>query len=535
VAALASAGVLVAAFVAPALPPCAGEVSAHLLEALSFPRPRAAGARAPRAVVDGVALLEDQGDLVARRNPFDLGGRAIRFEPDGAGYRSRPLEAPVPEAGLPVAVSAGAPAAVALPFAFPFYGSSYRSVWVHEDGHLTLGAADPSPAGVQRLESGPARIAALYTDLDLGRGGRVATRTEAGRLVVAWEDVPSAGRIDRNTVALTLHADGAVDMAFGPTRGLEGFVGVAPGGGARLRFQDLSAPARAEGALLERFSEQESVDLVAVAGRFASQHPGVHDQLVVYTSRPLNPLGGTLAFEVTLRNTTSGIGTPELDAGAEWQAGPGLQSVVFMDTARVYRDVDGFEVLGHEVGHRWLASLRFQPAAGETGRELMSGDGVHWSFFADTDASVLGGNDTAALGGDRFETVDVARRYGPLDQYAMGLRAPAGTEPTVLYATPDDFRPARAYRSSTSPEVGVSFTARPRPVQVSEVAAVMGPRQGPDAETARAWRVAFVLVSEAGSADQAEHLQTVARIRRNFEAWFEAATGGRGRALTGLE
>jgi hypothetical protein len=535
VGAWAAAAVLAASLPGGGFPSCAGEVGPRLLEALSSSMARANSTRGPGMVVDGVALLEDHGDLVVKRNPFDLGGQALRFEPRGTGYGSRLIGSVLPGPGTSIAVSSDAPALVELPFAVPFFGTDYHSLWVHEDGHVTFGSSDPLPAGVQRLEAGPARIAALYTDLDLSRGGAVGSRVEAGRVVVTWTDVPSAGRNDRNTVALTLHADGVIEIAFGATRGVEGFVGLAPGGSGRLRFVDLSAPAGAEGALLERFSEQESVDLVAVTGRFSSAHPGAYDQLVVYTARPLNPLGGTLAFEITLRNTTAGIGTPELDAGGAWQAGPGLQSVVFMDSVRVYRDVDGFEVLGHEVGHRWLASLRFQPGAGETGRELTSGDGVHWSFFADTDASVLGGNDTGALGGDRYETIDVARRFGPLDQYAMGLRAASDTEPTVFFAAPDAFRPARTYRSSTSPEVGVSFSATPRAVHVAEVTAAMGPRLGPDVETARHWRVAFALVSEVGQADQAEHLGTVARIRRRFETWFEAATGGRGRAVTTLE
>jgi hypothetical protein len=516
-------------------PACAGEVPAQALATRGPAAVRAAATRRPPTDVDDVALLVDEGDLVVRRNPLDLAGRSIRLEPAEAGYRRAALQLPLEPVGTPLQVTDSSPVPLDLPFAFPFLGAAYRSVWVHADGHLTFEAPDPGTPGVLRLVDGPPRIAALYSDLDLSRGGLVGARLEDARVIVTWSDVPSSGRVDRNTVAAVLHASGTIDLVFGELGAAEAFVGATPGRGAALGLVDLTSPgAVREGAVLERFSEQESLDLVAATGRFAAGWPGAYDQLVVYTSRALNPLGGTFAFEVTLRNRTAGIGTPELEAAGSWGAGPALQSVVFMDTVRVYRDVDGFEVLGHEVGHRWLASLSFHPRAGETGRELMSGDGVHWSFFCDTDASVLGGNDTVASGGGRYETSDVARRFGPLDQYAMGLRTPADVEPTVFFARPDNFRPSRSYKSSTSPEVGVSFSAVPRPVAIGEVTAAMGPRQGPDDETARNWRIAFALVSEPSDVARAEHLRVVARIRRNFEPWFEVATGGRGRVLTRL-
>ena len=60
-------------------------------------------------------------------------------------------EAPGPTLGL----GADQAAAVELPFAFSFYGRSYRQVFVHGDGHLTFGSADASPGerGLARLKA----------------------------------------------------------------------------------------------------------------------------------------------------------------------------------------------------------------------------------------------------------------------------------------------------------------------------------------------------------------------------------------------
>jgi hypothetical protein len=515
---------------------CGGSVASRVVLGL----PRASEARAAAAAaatdIDDIAVLEDRGDLVVRRNPFDLAGSAVRLEPRAGGaWTAAVAPVTIPAGTTAVAVSDLAPATLDLPFAFPFYGASWRQVFVHADGHLTFGAPDARAPGVPRLFDGPPRVAPLYADLDLGRGGSVTAQVDGSRAVVVWRDVPAAAQINRNTFAVVLHASGVVELAWDSVQVAEAWVGVTPGAAPLEGQSDLSAGRTApSGPVLERFSDQDRIDLVAVTARFAATHDDVFDQVAVYTTRGLNPLGGTLAFEVTIRNATTGIGTAVFDDAASWGAGAALQSVLFMDTVRPYRDVDGFEVLGHEVGHRWLASLRFAPAGFGTGTELMTGDGVHWSFFFDSDASVLGGNDLVPVGDGRFESVDVARRFGPIDQYAMGLRDLSEVPPLVVYDVPDEFRPPRAYKSSSSPEVGVSFSAFPRTIAPAQVPAAMGPRTGPPSEVPRLWRLAFVLVADAVAPATAEHLAPLGRIRRNFEEWFRGATDGRGQVTTTL-
>ena len=59
----------------------------------------------------------------------------------------------------------------------------------------------------------------------------------------------------------------------------------------------------------------------------------------------------------------------------------------------------------------------------------MERGGALWSFFFDSDASVMEGNDIEALGGGMFRTVAAVERFSLLDQYAMGL-VPASAVPT---------------------------------------------------------------------------------------------------------
>jgi hypothetical protein len=498
----------------------------------------AAAAAGPADFRDGdVAVLSDLGDLVARRNPFDLDRLAVRFVPRGAGYalaRVAPtLEAPPP--ALPLGPQGARE--VALPFDFPFFGRRQRSVFVHADGSLTFERPDGEGGalGMRRFLDGPPRIGALFADLDPSRGGSVGVRLGPERVVFAWDGVPGAGQINRNSFQAALLPDGQVELAWGEVQTREAIVGLAPGGGGELAAADLSQaqPPLAEGAPVERFSERDQIDLVSVARRFYAGWPDAFDQLVVYTTRPLNPLGGTLAFEINVSNVVRGIGLQEFDDSAQWGSAGDLESVVFMDAIDPYLDVDGFEVLAHEVGHRWLARLRFRGAAA-AGSETLGRGSVHWSFFLDTDASVMEGNDIEDLGGGRFRTVDFARGYSALDQYAMGLRAAAEVPPVFYVEQADDFRPNRTYKASSAPEAGVSFTGIRRDVAIEDVVAAMGPRQ-PDASRApRLLRQAFVLVEDAAASATPVRRAALNRIRARFEGYFNQATAGRGSALTRL-
>ncbi len=488
---------------------------------------------------NGVALLADRGDLVIRRDPFDLDGRAVRLSPNAAGgFDPVPVALAVDAPGPALDVPSDGARAVDLPFAFPFFGARYTTAFVSADGRLTFGSDDDQRGekGLGRLLAGPPALAAFFADLDPSRDGTISALLTAGRAAFVWTAVPGRGQINRNTFEIVLHPSGEADLVYGAemqTR--EGVTGATPGRTLDATPADLSrgVPVGAAGALVERFSESEKVDLVSVARRFYATHPDAFDQLVVYTTRPLNPVAGTLAFELNIKNALRGIGLDASDDSASWGSGGRLQSLVYMDAVDAYLDVDGFEILAHEIGHRWLARLRFLDASGRTSGALLGRGEVHWSFFLDTQASVLEGNAIRDLGGGRFETVDFTRRYSALDQYTMGLRAPEEVPPFFLVEAPDDFRPNRGYKASAAPEAGVSFTGTRRDVTIGQVIAAMGPRTLPAGPPAP-WRIAFLLVSDRTGPGTPVQRAAVARIRSDLGPFFREATDGRGTVDTTL-
>ncbi len=491
---------------------------------------RATARRARRDVGD-VAVLVDGGDLIVRRNPFDLDGASLRLSPDGAGgYSVARVAIPIEPAGTSLALGDDDARAVDLPFAFPFFGTAYPSLVVHSDGDVTFGADGGSVApGLARLVDGRPRIAAFLTDLEPSRGGSIAVRAEASRVVVLWNGVPGAGQINRNTFQAVLRADGTIDLAWAVMQTREGIVGLAPGRAGAITGIDWSDAQGGTGAIAERFSESEHLDLMAATRRFLEGRDDVFHQVIVYTTRPMNPVNGTLAFEINVKNDVRGIGIDLVDSARDWGSAGTLESVVYMDSVDTYADVDAFEILAHEVGHRWLARLRLD---GPAEHALRGRGDVHWSFFLDSDASVMEGNAIADRGRGRFETVDFARRFSALDQYAMGLRTAAEVPPFFYVDVPDDFRPSRGFKSSSAPEAGITFTGVRRDVRIEDVVRAMGPRVPPLGPAV--FRQAFVLVADGEAAATTARVGTVARIQSRFGPYFTAATAGRGVAVATL-
>jgi hypothetical protein len=527
--------------VADARAPCATEVGLEpdlrALHAYARAGPAPPAPAQPDSDEGDVAILLDRGDLVIRHNSFDLDGAGVRFTPNAeGGYDVAPASGALGAPATPLALGTGGARAVDLPFAFPFFGRSWTQAFVQADGSVTFGAPDAGagPAGLGRFLAGPPRAAAFFAELDPSRGGGVSVELLADAARILWSEVPGAAQANRNTFELMLHVGGAVDVRWAArmqTR--EAVVGLSPGGADRATPADLSAgrPSGTRGALVERFSETEKADLVSVTRRFLAAHPDIFEQIVVYTTRPLNPAPGTLAFEINTRNDVRGIGlAADLDESRAWGSDGVLASVVYMDSVDQYLEVDGFEILGHEVGHRWLTRASFRNESGRASNALLGRGLAHWSFFFDSDASVLEGNRIEEIGGGRFLTVDIARGYCALDQYLMGLRAAEDVPPFFYVDEPDDFRPARAFKLSSGPEVGVSFTGRRREVRVENVVAALGPRIPDSLAAPRTLRHAFVLVADEMAPATPARVRALARIRTRFTPWYAQATEGRGAA-----
>jgi len=499
--------------------------------------------------VGDVAVLQDAGDLITQPNRFDLAGVGLRFTPAGGRYdiarTDAGFRAPL---GARVTLQDDDSAAYTLAFGFPFFDQTKTSVFLNSDGNLTFDEEDKASTdrSVSRVLSGPPRVAPFFSDLDPSAGsGRVFVQSAADAFTVTWCGVRGFDKTQTVTAQTTLLPDGRIDVRFGSSVDLtDAVVGLSPGHTGRFDPVDLSgspAPATTNAAVGERFAEGRDLDLVAVSRRFYASHPDLYDQLVIWTDTRLTD-NDTFAFETTVANEIRGIGLDVFDQANAFGSAGRLRSVVMMDTlgkypsdprARVLGENSTLSVLGQEAGHRWLAFLKFRDVNRQASDALLGRDLAHWSFFMDSGASVMEGNDIEDLGGANFRTVGAVSRYSLLDQYAMGL-VPASQVPDFFYVeSPVNVQPPR--EQDDDPQTGVTFSGTRRVVSIDDVIDVMGPREPSSGSSPRVHRQAFLYILSSGRSLDRSQADKVDGIRRAWETFFSRAVDGRARVETRLQ
>jgi hypothetical protein len=500
------------------------------------------------ADVGDIAVVQDEGDLIESPNNYDLRNLGLRFTRNSAGgYDVRRIDGNFRTTlGTRLTLTDDDSRQVNVPFSFSFYGRTQTAAFVNSDGNITFEEDDHASTdrNVARMLTGAPRVSPFFADLDPTTGsGRVFANAASDQYTVTWCNVRGFDTSRLVTTQMTLLPDGSIEMKFDEVGLSEAIVGLSPGRtGAftTVNLSDTGPTNGGSGAVGERFADKAQLDTVEVARKFYRTHPDNYDQLVIWTDATV--IDNAFAFESTVANEIRGIGVEQFDASRDFGSGGRLRSFVMMDFIGKYPDDplqkflgenNAVSVLGQETGHRWLAFLEFRNQNGQRSQALLGRDQAHWSFFFDSDASVMEGNDIEDLGGGSFRTTAAVQRYSRLDQYAMGL-IPESQVPTFFYVdSPTNVAGSRT--ASSAPAVGVTFNGTRRDVLISDVTAILGPRVPSSAESARVHRQAFILVVGAGRSPDSGQISKLDRIRRAWETFFLQATDGRMQAITSLQ
>jgi hypothetical protein len=526
-----------------------GDPRGRLEEALALHR---AGARsrpsvsAPAPVEQDagqIAVLQDQGDLILPADPFDLANAGLRFTPAPTGYAVEDRPASFRSSlGQQLTLGDDDSVEVDVPFGFRFFGATETKAFVNSDGNVTFVEEDKASTDrdIARVLTGPPRIAPFLSDLDPSSGGRIFVHAANDGYTVTWCGVRGFDSTRTVTAQVTLLPDGTIDMAYAQDITLgDAVVAIGPGRGSRFDAVDLSAasaPTSGNDAIGERFAASASIDTVAIADRFYASHPDSFDQLLIWTDQPL--VHDAFAYEVTVANEIRGIGQSIYDDSRQFGSPGALRSIVVMDwlgkypadpTTRFLRENNTLSVMGQEVGHRWLAYMHVRDHTGASSDVLLGRDLAHWSFFFNSEASVMEGNEITDLGGGDFKTTDAVRRYSHLDQYAMGLIRSQDV-PTMFYVE----APVSSHAREDAPQIGVTFSGTRRDFLISDIIAVNGDRVPTSAASPRVHRQAFIYLVSAGRSADASQVAKLDGIRRAWEPFFHQATSGRMTAVTAL-
>jgi hypothetical protein len=494
--------------------------------------------------VGAIAVLQDEGDLLVPPNPLDLRNTGIRFTPNGSGgYDFRQIDGAFrTNLGTRLTLADDDTEHVDVPFVFQFFGRVQSAGFVNSDGNVTFGEGDVATTerNVARFLTGPPRVAPFLADLDPSTAGNVFVRAASDQYTVTWCGIRGFDSSRVASVQATLLPDNSIEMKFGSISLQDAVVGLSPGTTAEFSAVDLSAAGPGGGgaaAVGERFAAFNQLDTVAVAHKFYRSHPDAYDQLVVWTD--VSVVRDAFAYETTVANDIRGLGIDVFDLANGFGSAGRLQSLAIMDalskypddpSAKVLREGSTLAVLGHEVAHRWLAFFRFRNHRGETSDELLGRSLSHWSFFHDTDSSVMEGNDIRDLGGGSFRTVGAMTTYSRLDLYAMGLVNESEVPPFFYVESPMNTSPT--VNRESPPALNVTFNGTRRDVLIQDIVVVNGRRIPSAAESPRLHTQKFLYVVGAGRTAAPDQIDKLDRIRRQWETFFSAATENRMRVQT---
>ncbi len=273
-----------------------------------------------------------------------------------------------------------------------------------------------------------------------------------------------------------------------------------------------------------------------VARAFYASHADAYDFLIVLPTFQASLGTDAAGLHIPVRNEVEGIGVGHYDRGTQFGSAARLKGYIDMGSLMSGHPSISVEeaagVVAHEVAHQWSGRAKYRdPTTWEIKSDLIGRDGGHWSFFLDSDASVLYGSDWEARASGQYESVRSAYtpgagRYSSLDLYLMGLLGPEEVQAPFVLLRPGvsvSYAP-----TSLPPEDKTLIAATPNFVSLDDIIQAMGPRKPAAAVSQKGFRAAFIILTAPGQTATEEQIQFVSDLRRVFSTRFFLLTQGRG-------
>jgi hypothetical protein len=504
------------------------------------------------ADVGDVAVLADDGTMITQANLFDLPGRAFLFEPSGDGaYRVSAVQTQFSGGGTPVVLKDDDSSLQNLGFTFSFYGKPYTAVQLNSDGNLTFVQADTSSDArdIGRFSSGPPRIGPLFTDLDPSAGGTVSVRQDSDGIAFVWTQVPNFGIPSRNSFSAKLYRSGNIEFVFGGVNSTDEVTGISPGAGydtfSAVDYTGDTPTGSLRGTIAEIFSQTTEIVESYVAKAFLKYHPDSFDQIILFLGFPFDLGNGAYAYEINVKNETTGIAMDTFDHSTSWGSRGKLSSFVNMgsmdgfsrypdDPSQIFLGTNStISVLGQETGHRFLAFTPWLDGS-RASTTILGRDLAHWSFFFNSFGSVMEGNlirDTGGPGNQRFMTIAATNTFSLLDQYLMGLVGKDAVPASFVVESPT----GTSKLPSSNPSLGITFGGTRREISIDNIIGQNGERIPAVYQAPKISREAFVLLVPMGVTPTPAQTAKVQRIRDAWVDFYNQQTGGRGWSVTNLQ
>jgi hypothetical protein len=197
--------------------------------------------------------------------------------------------------------------------------------------------------------------------------------------------------------------------------------------------------------------------------------------------------------------------------------------------------ISGLEVIGHEIGHHWLAYADVDLGDGRGRLDIIrgyrdTGAITHWSCRFNSDSVMYGGMLTDN-GDGSFTDINGPRKFSLFDQYLMGLRAPGDVGALWYVAEGGSLHGCADWPQERG--VAHDITGERVDFTVDDVIRALGSRDPPTSPCH--YKVAFVFVHRPGEPPTPEELDKFERYRVALETWYAWATDERGSLDTRLD
>jgi hypothetical protein len=508
-------------------------------------------------IIGDTAVIEDDGSIVMPANNFDMNKSSVLFTPEGNGYR-------VTRDGVGFSKDFGSRLDYffgidndllsnanngyrelsfgSLPF--KFFGVSYDKFFVSTNGFISFTQGDVSGRmSAAALASEMPRIAPLWADLDVTATGGIYHNRLEDRQVITWDGAPQAQYPNLSTFQLVLYDDGRFAFVYRKVKARNALVGISPGNsGATAEPLDFSNAQNQAVArpVFESFSKQKRIDIPALTRAFYSSQPDAFDTLYLWTDFAFDN-GPGYATSFNVRNDIQGIGVRIFDKGAVYGSPSRLSTIAMIGdcigswpddpNAHVVGLFSAIKIVCHEQGHRWLSYIRFNTNKGAND-DLLGRDLSHWSFFMDTRttpegnfSSLMEGNVWSDGAGGPFRTIEsTANYFSELDQYLMGLRSPEEVGEIAYLDVPDELQERFRFGSPLS---NFTISAVKRNVSLDQIIAQEGARLPDAANSAKDFRIAFLLLTERDTTAANKTLNKLDNYRSTLLRYFSTATSRR--------
>jgi len=278
---------------------------------------------------------------------------------------------------------------------------------------------------------------------------------------------------------------------------------------------------------------------------FYASHPDNYDVLIFFTNKVIN-----FMFDVKMgfpvKNSIRGIGREETSLFDPTQVGSAgrlmqcLKMGSMHDLPENPHDlynmprITGIELVAHEIGHHWMAWILMDMDDGRGPLDILRGyenedPNGHWSAWFNS-GSVMYGGTLTDNGNGSFSECNGVRKYGPLDQYLMGLRT-ADEVGTLWYVDVDGTThgsPSMPFARDTCND----FTGTRVDFTIDDVIRANGVR---DPITSPCHlKVGFAIVHEVGLPPTPEEIAKIERYRTELQASWPFLTDNRGSIDTTL-